>query len=54
MPQTGDVQISFGSFSVNKRTSTTLFHWSPPEGVEIISSEELYDWNKLKARICGL
>ena len=41
--QTGDVHISFGAFSVNNRSSTAIFHWTPPEGAEIISSTELYD-----------
>lgn len=41
--QTGDVHISFGTFSVNKRISTEIFHWKPPEGAEIITSTELYD-----------
>lgn len=41
--QTGDVHLSFGTFSVNKRTSPEIFTWTPPQGAEIITSTELYD-----------
>ena len=41
--QTGDVHISFGTFSVNQRTSPAIFNWKPPQGAEIISSTDLYD-----------
>ena len=41
--QTGDVHISFGTFSVNKRTSAAIFNWVPPQGAEVITSTDLYD-----------
>ena len=41
--QTGDVHISFGTFTANTRTSPAIFQWTPPEGAEIISSTDLYD-----------
>ena len=41
--ETGKAHISFGSFVVNKRTSPSIFTWSPPAGAEIISSSDLYD-----------